>query len=128
MLLDARIQEDGKRTILGASVVLEEHEIHWWTFMEQLIPRGFSRVLIIRSDHHTGLRAYQKAIFGGVPWLQCQFYIQQNPLATIPQNSMKAEGTPEIKAILNTPDMHSALEDFKKNVAKVKPIATKLAA
>ena len=41
---------------------------------------------------------------------------------------MKAEVTRDIKAILNAPDMHYALEALKQNVTKYKSIAPKLAA
>jgi len=128
VLVAAGIQEDGKRTILGATVALGEHEIHWRTFMERLLQRGLTGVRMITSDDHAGLRAARKAVFGGVPWQRCQFHIQQNALAYVPRDAMKAEVTQDIKAILNAPDMHYALEALKQSITKYKSIAPKLAA
>ena len=104
VLVAAGIQEDGKRSILGVSVALGEHEIHWRTFMERLLQRGLTGVRMITSDDHAGLRAARKAVFGGVPWQRCQFHIQQNALAYVPRDAMKPEVTRDIKAILNAPD------------------------
>jgi transposase-like protein len=82
VLVDAAgIQEDGKRTILGVTVAIGEHELNWRSFMEELLQRGLTGVRMISSDDHAGLRAAQKAVFGGVPWQRCQFHMQQNAAA-----------------------------------------------
>ena len=127
MLVAAAIQKDGKRTILGVSVALGEHEIHWRTFMEQLLQRSLTGVRMMTSDDHAGLSAARKAVFGGGPWQQCPFYIQQNALATVPRDSMKKEGTRDSNAILNAPARHYPLKALKQNGSKVKPISPKLA-
>ena len=46
-----------------------------------------------KKDDHAGLRAAQKAIFGGALWQCSQFHIQLNRLATNPRYSMKEEVT-----------------------------------
>jgi putative transposase len=120
VLVGAGIQEDGKRTILGVSVALGEHEIHWRTFMERLLQRGLTGVRMITRDDHAGLRAARKAVFGGVPWQRCQFHIQQNAPAYVPRDAMKADVTRDTKAILNAPDLHYALEALMQNVTKHK--------
>ena len=96
--------------------------------MERLLQRGLTGVRMITSDDHAGLRAARKAVFGGVPWQRCQFHIQQNALAYVPRDAMKPEVTRDIKAILNAPDMHYALEALKQSVTKYKSIAPRLAA
>lgn len=128
VLVAAVIQDDGKRTILGVSVALGEHEIHRRTFMERLLQRGLTGVRMIASENHAGLRAARKAVFGGVPWQRCQIYILQNALAYVPRDAMKPKVTQDIKAILNAPDKHYALEALMQIVTKYKSIAPKLAA
>lgn len=64
MLVAARIQRDGKRTILGVSVALREHEIHGCSFMKQLLQRGLTGGSMIPGDDHAALRGARKAIFG----------------------------------------------------------------
>ena len=94
VVLDAAgIQDDGKRTILGVSVALGEHEIHWRTFMERPLQKGLTGAGMITSDDHAGLRAARKAVFGGVPCWRRQFDIQRNALATNPREALKAKGT-----------------------------------
>ena len=70
------------------------------------------------NDNHTELLASQKSSFGGIPWPQCPFHIQQNALAAVALDAMKAEGTHDIKAIANAPDMHYAIVVLKQNETK----------
>jgi transposase-like protein len=70
------INRDGKREILGVSVSLSEHEVHWRAFLESLRTRGLRGVQLIISDAHEGLKAARLAVFGGVPWQRCQFHLQ----------------------------------------------------
>ena len=62
----------GKRTILGVSVTLEEHEIHTRASTEELVQWGFSGVPMIISDDHPGLRAAAAAIVPASLWVRCQ--------------------------------------------------------
>jgi hypothetical protein len=57
----------GKREILGVSVSLSEHEVHWRTFLESLKARGLGGLQLITSDDHAGLRAARLAVFGSIP-------------------------------------------------------------
>ncbi len=58
--------EDGNREILGVSVSLGEHEVHWRNFLQSMVSRGLSGVELITSDDHLGLKSAGKAVFGGV--------------------------------------------------------------
>ncbi len=46
---------EGKREVLGVSVSLSEHEVHWRTFLGELVARGLCGVQLIISDAHAGL-------------------------------------------------------------------------
>jgi putative transposase len=39
------------------SVALSEHEVHWRTFLQNLVARGLCGVQLIISDAHEGLKA-----------------------------------------------------------------------
>ena len=67
VLMAVGVNRDGKREILGVSVSLSEHEVHWRTFLESLKARGLGGVQLITSDDHAGLRAARLAVFGGIP-------------------------------------------------------------
>jgi transposase-like protein len=63
------ITAEGKRRVLSASVALSEAEVHWRT----------SRVKLIVSDDHAGLKAARCATLPSVPWQRCQFWLTTGP-------------------------------------------------
>ena len=127
VLLAVGVNEDGNREILGVSVSLGEHEIHWRNFLQSLVSRGLSGVELITSDDHSGFKSARKAVFGGVPWQRCQCYLQRNAQAYVPRKSMKATVASDIRAIFNAPDRASADALLKKTVAKYAQDAPRLA-
>lgn len=90
LLIATGVGADGKRRVLGVSVSLGEHEVHWRTFLQSLVARGLRGVQLIVSDAHEGLGAARRTVFGGVPWQRCQFHLQQNARAYVPRE--EAEG------------------------------------
>ena len=127
MLVAAVVREDGKRTILGVTVVIGEHKLHRRSFMEELLQRRLSGVRIITSDDHAGLRSARKAIFGGVPWQRCQFHLQRNATAYVPKVEMRNGVYRDIRVILDIPDTNTALEVLRLTTAKVETSAPQLA-
>ena len=121
------VNRAGKREILGVSVSLSEHEVHWRTFLESLKQRGLGGVQLITSDDHAGLRAARLAVFGGIPWQRCQFHLQQNAQAYVPRKDMQAEVAADIRLILDAPDRTSAETYLAKAVSKYQASASRLA-
>jgi putative transposase len=74
-LIAVGVDESGKRSILGVSVALSEHEVQWRTFLQSLVAYGLGEVRLIVSDAHEGLKAARLAVFGSVPWQRCQFHL-----------------------------------------------------
>ena len=128
VLVASGVGENGKRSLLGVSVSLGEHEVHWRAFLEDLVARGLRGVEFVTSDDHRGLKAARRAVFGGVSWQRCQFHLQQNAQAHVPKDSMKAEVAAIIRAIFNAPDLASAQASLTAAVAKYRVSAPKLAA
>jgi len=121
------INQDGKREILGVSVSLSEHEVHWRTFLESVKARGLGGVQLITSDDHAGLRAARLAVFGGIPWQRCQFHLQQNAQAYVPRKEMQPEVAEDIRTIFNAPDRTTAETYLARAVEKYQKIASRLA-
>lgn len=117
----------GKRRILGVSVSLSEQEIHWRTFLQNLVQRGLRGVQLIVSDAHAGLKAARLAVFGGIPWQRCQFHLQQNAAAYVPRQSMRSEVAADIRTIFNAPDRATANTYLARMVEKYAKTASKLA-
>lgn len=67
------VTPQGKREILGVSVSLSEHELHWRAFLESLKKRGLGGVQLITSDDHAGLRAGSSGCLGRHPLAKVPF-------------------------------------------------------
>jgi transposase-like protein len=116
----------GKREILGVSVSLSEHEVHWRSFLESLKARGLGGIRLITSDDHAGLRAARLAVFGGVPWQRCQFHLQQNAQAYVPHKEMQTQVADDIRSVFNAPDRATADAYLAKIVQKYEKSASRL--
>lgn len=128
VLIASGVNLKGKRQILGVSVSLSEHELHWRTFLQSLVARGLCGVQLIISDDHAGLKAARQTVFGGIPWQRCQFHLQQNAQAYVPHQEMRAQVAAEIRTIFNAPDRITAESYLGRTVPKYAKSAPKLAA
>jgi transposase-like protein len=126
VLVAVGVTPQGKREILGVSVSLSEHEVHWRTFLESLKQRGLGGVQLVTSDDHAGLRAARLAVFGGIPWQRCQFHLQQNAQAYVPRKDMLTEVAADIRMIFDAPDRTTAETYLAKAVEKYSKSASRL--
>ena len=127
VLVAVGVNRAGKRDILGVSVSLSEHEVHWRSFLERLKTRGLGGVRLIISDDHAGLKAARLAVFGSIPWQRCQFHLQQNAQAYVPRKEMQAEVAEDIRTIFQAPDRATAETYLAKAVQKYQKSASRLA-
>jgi putative transposase len=128
VLIASGVNLDGKREILGISVSLSEHEVHWRTFLQSLVKRGLCGVQLIISDDHAGLKVARQTVFGGIPWQRCQFHLQQNAQAYVPHQEMRASVAADIRTIFNAPDRVTAESYLTRTIQKYAKSAPKLAA
>jgi putative transposase len=126
VLVAVGVTSTGKREILGVSVSLSEHEVHWRTFLESLKQRGLGGMQLITSDDHAGLRAARVAVFGGIPWQRCQFHLQQNAQAYVSHKEVQTDVAADIRTIFDAPDRTTADAYLAKTVAKYKQSASRL--
>lgn len=127
ILIAYGINSAGRREVLGVSVSLSEHEVHWRNFLESLVTRGLHGLEMITSDAHTGLKAAKQAVFPSVPWQRCQFHLQQNASAYVSKKSDKAEVSKDIRDIFNAPNIDEARRLLTNTVNKYKDSESKLA-
>jgi putative transposase len=118
ILFAVGVDLEGKRQILGVSVSLSEHEVHWRAFLQSLVARGLNSVQLIISDAHEGLKAARIAVFSGVPWQRCQFHLQQNAGAHVTRQDTRHEVAEDLRTIFNAPDRHTADAYLRKIVQK----------
>ena len=81
VLIAVGVPEEGKRSVLGVSVALSEHEVHGRTFLKSLVERGLSGIRLVISDDHEGLKAGVRAVLGNLPWQRCPCHLQRNAQA-----------------------------------------------
>jgi len=126
VLVAVGVTPAGKREILGVSVSLSEHEVHWRAFLESLKQRGLGGVQLVTSDDHAGLGAARLAVFGGIPWQRCQFHLQQNAQGYVLHKDMQTEVAADIRTIFDAPDRSTAEAYLARTVAKYKQSASRL--
>lgn len=127
VLIAVGVSLDGKRSVLGVSVALSEHEVHWRRFLQSLLARGLRGVRLVISDAHEGIQAATRAVLGGIPWQRCQFHLQQNASKYVPKLEMKAIVAADIRAIFNAGDRNEADALLKRTIIKYETTAPKLA-
>jgi putative transposase len=127
VLMAMGVNREGKREVLGVSVSLSEHEVHWRTFLNSLVARGLAGVQLIIADDHGGLQKARMAVFGGVPWQRCQCHLQRNAQAYVPRRAMKREVAADIRAIFNAATRQDAETLLARTVEKYAPQASALA-
>ncbi len=103
-------------------------DIHWRTFLQSLVARGLCGVQLIISDDHAGLKAARLTVFGGIPWQRCQFHLQQNAQAYVPQQDLRTHVASDLRNIFNAPDRTTAEDYLRRTVQKYLKCAPQLAA
>lgn len=126
VLIALGIDNAGQRSVLGVSARLSEAEVHWREFLASLQARGLHGLRFIVSDDHAGLRAALTARFAGVPWQRCQFHLQQNAMAFVPQIHLRAEVAADLRTVFNAADLPEAQRRLKTVVEKYQESAPNL--
>jgi putative transposase len=127
VLIAVGVNGQGQRDVVGISVSLSEHEVHWRAFLQSLQQRGLHGAELIISDAHAGLKEARKTLFPGVPWQRCQFHLQQNAQGYVPKKSLKAQVAFDIRAIFNAPNLTEAERLLTLTVKKYQQSAPALA-
>jgi transposase-like protein len=91
VLIAIGIGTDGKRTMLGVSVALNEAEAHWRAFLTSLVTGSLCGTRFIVSDAHPDMAAARQAVFPAAPWQRCQIHLQQNAQCYVPRLEIRAE-------------------------------------
>ena len=126
VLMATGISPAGERQVLGVSVSLSEHEVHWKAFLKGLKDRGMHGVQLVISDDHSGLGAARRAVLGSIPWQRCQFHLQRNAGAYIPKQAMRNEVAADIRSMFNAPDRSIAETYLQVSIQKYAKSAPRL--
>jgi len=119
-------RSDGKRMALGVSAAISEAEPHWRAFINTLKDRGIGIPDLVTSDAHEGLKAALRATLTSTPWQRCQFHLQQNAQAYVPQLAMRVSVATDIRSVFNSQDLAHAEERLAQLVVKYEKTAGSL--
>ncbi|MFA7175553.1 MAG: IS256 family transposase, partial [Kiritimatiellia bacterium] len=128
VLVASGIFGDGRRAVLGVSVSISEHEIHWRTFLQSLKDRGMHGVSFVVSDDHEGLKKGMAAALPGVAWQRCQCHLQRNAQSCVTKHDLKPQVAADIRAIFNAPSLEEAKRLLAAAFEKYAKTQSKLAA
>src|SRR6266571_1510337 len=77
------VNADSRREILGLDLLTSEDGAGWTAFLRDLVARGLTRVQLVISDAHEGLRGAIGAVLPGSTWQRCRVHfvrnLQRNP-------------------------------------------------
>ncbi len=93
----------GDREVLGVDVGDSEDGAFWTSFCKGLRARGLTRVQLVISDHHLGLKAAIGAVFVGAAWQRCRVHFMRNVLSRVPKASAEMVAA-AIRTIFAQPD------------------------
>jgi len=78
------VNMQGKREVLGLSVMPSEAEAFWLEFLRSLAGRGLRGVKLVISDEHKGLKAAASRVFSAT-LQRCRVHFMRNALGMVPK-------------------------------------------
>ena len=77
VIVAVAVNSDGRREILGITVMPSEAETFWADFLRSLTRRGLRGVQLVISDAHEGLKAATRKVLGA-GWQRCRVGLLKN--------------------------------------------------
>src|SRR6056297_357821 len=96
VIVAVAVNTDGRREILGITVMPSEAETFWADFLRSLTRRGLRGVQLVISDAHEGLKAAARKVLGA-GWQRCRVHFQRNLLARVGKAN-----NPAVSAVVKT--------------------------
>jgi putative transposase len=105
--------QTGEREILGLDVGPSEDGAFWTSFLRSLVGRGLSRVRLVTSDAHRGLKGAVETVLVGASWQRCRVHFMRNALSLVPKAAQQMVGA-TIRTVFAQPDAQSAREQWRR--------------
>ena len=100
--------KSAEREVLGLDVGPSEDGAFWTSFLRSLVGRGLSRVRLVTSDSHRGLKGAIEAVLQGASWQRCRVHFMRNALSLVPKAAQQMVGA-TIRTVFASSPMHLAL-------------------
>jgi putative transposase len=82
VIIAVAVNAQGRREVLGITVMPSEAEAFWTQFLRALTRRGLRGVKLVISDAHEGLKAAAAKVLGA-SWQRCRVHFMRNALACV---------------------------------------------
>ena len=82
VIIAVAVNAQGRREVLGITVMPSEAETFWTEFLRSLTRRGLRGVKLVISDAHEGLKAAAAKVLGAC-WQRCRVHFMRNALACV---------------------------------------------
>jgi putative transposase len=82
VIVAVAVNAQGRREVLGITVMPSEAETFWTEFLRSLTRRGLRGVKLVISDAHEGLKAAAAKVLGAC-WQRCRVHFMRNALACV---------------------------------------------
>jgi transposase-like protein len=82
------VNEDGYREVLDIDIMEEESYPSYLGFFDALKDRGISKVDLIISDGHKGIKRAASESFNGSSWQLCSVHFKRNLMKIVPKKSL----------------------------------------
>jgi len=92
------VDEEGFREVLAIEVASSEKGAAYASLLRGLLDRGLSRVRLVISDDHEGIKIAVAGELPGVQWQRCVVHFERNVLSHVPASST-AEVAQDLKAV-----------------------------
>lgn len=114
------VNDQGQRTILGASTGQSEDHQFWTSFLRSLIKRGLKGVRLVISDAHEGLRQAIAKVLAGTTWQRCRVHFMRNLLSSVPKGAQDTVAA-VVRSIFSQPDHASAMAQLHEVARMLSP-------
>jgi transposase-like protein len=96
VIIAVAVNTQGRREVIGVTVMPSEAEAFWTEFLRSLTRRGLRGVKLVVSDAHEGLKAAAAKVLGAT-WQRCRVHFMRNALACVTRRNR-----PMVAAALRT--------------------------
>jgi len=96
IIVAVAVNMDGRREVLGITVMPTEAETFWSDFLRSLTRRGLRGVKLVISDAHEGLKAAAAKVLGA-SWQRCRVHFLRNLLSRVGRQNQ-----PMVSALVRT--------------------------
>ena len=122
------VREDGRREVLGVDAFTAEDGAAWKAFLRGLINHNLTKIKLVISDAHPGLRQAIAEAFPGACWQRCRTHFTRNLLTRVPKRAQSIVGT-AIRTVFAQPDATAVEKQYAAvmaNLEKSWPAAAEL--